>query len=254
MSKLSNGNGAVKITCAMAVGNSTKCSIRTAGRPFMREAERVRGWAGMGGGKKFWGTFFCGLVLILGLPPALGAEPGSDEQKRRALELRLAISRLSETQVKERESLYQEILESCPATKEAEEALWALSNLYLDAFPEPKEQAAQEVLELFLDRYPDSAWGLHVRSRLILLYSGTDKRERAAELCRELLGQRAETLPTSCRPFVALAEAVVWDEEKDAEKAKEAYTQVARLYPGTPQAELAARRLAALSAGGTKGK
>ena len=151
----------------------------------MREAERVRGWAGMGGGKKFWGTFFCGLVLILGLPPALGAEPGSDEQKRRALELRLAISRLSETQVKERESLYQEILESCPATKEAEEALWALSNLYLDAFPEPKEQAAQEVLELFLDRYPDSAWGLQVRGRLILLYSGMEKRERAAELCRE---------------------------------------------------------------------
>ena len=196
------------------------------------------------------------MVLFLGdlRIPAWGAEPSSEEQKRRALEIRLAISRLSETQVEERESLYHEIVESCPATEEAEEALWALSNLYLDAFPEPKEQAAQEVLELFLDRYPDSAWGLHVRSRLILLYSGTDKRERAAELCRELLGQRAETLPASCRPFVALAEAVVWDEEKDAEKAKEAYTQVARLYPGTPQAELAARRLAALSAGGTKGK
>ena len=208
----------------------------------------------MDGGKKFWGTFFCGLVLILGVPHAQGAEPGSEEQKWRALEIRLAISRLSETQVEERESLYQEIVESCPATREAEEALWALSNLYLDAFPEPKEQSAQEVLELFLDRYPDSAWGLQVRGRLILLYSGTEKRERAAELCRELLGQRAETLPASCRPFVALAEAVVWDEEQDTERAREAYTQVARLYPGTPQAELAARRLAALAAGGTKGK
>ena len=226
---------------------------RTAG---MREAERVRGWAGMGGGKKFWGTFFCGLVLFLGdlRIPAWGAEPSSEEQKRRALEIRLAISRLSETQVEERESLYHEIVESCPATEEAEEALWALSNIYLDAFPEPQEQTAQEVLELFLDRYPDSAWGLQVRGRLILLYSGTEKRERAAELCRELLGQRAETLPASCRPFVALAEAVVWDEEQDTERAREAYTQVARLYPGTPQAELAARRLAALAAGGTKGK
>ena len=222
----------------------------------MREAERVRGWAGMGGGKKFWGTFFCGLVLFLGdlRIPAWGAEPSSEEQKRRALEIRLAISRLSETQVEERESLYHEIVESCPATEEAEEALWALSNIYLDAFPEPQEQTAQEVLELFLDRYPDSAWGLQVRGRLILLYSGTEKRERAAELCRELLGQRAETLPASCRPFVALAEAVVWDEEQDTERAREAYTQVARLYPGTPQAELAARRLAALAAGGTKGK
>ena len=222
----------------------------------MREAERVRGWAGMGGGKKFWGTFFCGLVLFLGdlRIPAWGAEPSSEEQKRRALEIRLAISRLSETQVEERESLYHEIVESCPATEEAEEALWALSNIYLDAFPEPQEQTAQEVLELFLDRYPDSAWGLQVRSRLILLYSGTERRERAAELCRELLGRRPETLPASCRPFVALAEAVVWDEEQDTERAREAYTQVARLYPGTPQAELAARRLAALAAGGTKGK
>ena len=224
------------------------------GRVVKREAERVRGGAGMDGGKNFWGMFFCGLVLILSVPPALGAEPGSEEQKWRALEIRLAISRLSETQVEERESLYQEIVESCPATREAEEALWALSNLYLDAFPEPKEQSAQEVLELFLDRYPDSVWGLHVRSRLILLYSGTEKRERAAELCRELLGQREEMLPTSCRPFVALAEAVVWDEEQDAERAREGYTQVARLYPGTPQAELAARRLAALSAVRTKGK
>lgn len=236
-------------------GNKTKCAMRLGG-VGLKEAERVRGWSGMGGGKKFWGTFFCGLVLILGglRTPARGAEPGSEEQRRRALEIRLAISRLSETQVEERESLYHEIVESCPATEEAEEALWALSNIYLDAFPEPQEQTAQEVLELFLDRYPDSAWGLQVRGRLILLYSGTEKRERAAELCRELLGQRAETLPASCRPFVALAEAVVWDEEQDTERAREAYTQVARLYPGTPQAELAARRLAALAAGGTKGK
>lgn len=100
----------------------------------------------------------------------------------------------------------------------------------------------------------ESAWGLQVRSRLILLYSGTEKRERAVELCRELLGQQAETLPASCWPFVALAEVVVWDEEKDAERAREAYTQVARLYPGTPQAGLAARCLAALAAGRTKGK
>ena len=44
----------------------------------LKEAERVRGWSGMGGGKKFWGTFFCGLVLILGglRTPARGAEPG----------------------------------------------------------------------------------------------------------------------------------------------------------------------------------
>ena len=113
--------------------------------------------------------FFCGVSYFLCVLLASGAEAalGAAEQEQRALEIRLAIVRLLEDQVKEREALYREIVKSCPKTEAAEEALWALSNLYLDAFPEPQEQTAQEVLELLLARYPDSRWGLQVRSRLI---------------------------------------------------------------------------------------
>ena len=83
--------------------------------------------------------------------------------------------------------------------------------------------------------------------RLVLLYSGTEKRRRAAELCRELLNQGPEGLPESCRPFLALTEAIAWDEAKETAKAREAYTQVIRLYPGTSRAGYAAKRLAAMA-------
>lgn len=213
----------------------------------MKEAEGVRKSVGMG---ESWRAFLCGLLFFLGavLTPASGAEELSlAEQGQRARELRLLLSRLPEDRVQERESLYYEIVKSCPETEAAEEALWALSNLYLDAFPEPREPMAQEVLELFLAHYPDSRWGLQVRSRLILLYSGTQKRRRAAELCQELLGPGKTDLSESCRPFLALTEAVVWDEAKETKKAREAYGLVVENYPGTLQAVLAARRLAAMS-------
>ena len=236
----------VKITQiqAMRPGNKTKCAAE---RPDdgLEEAEGVRGGGEAG---TFWRVFFCGVSCFLSVLLASGAEAalGAAEQEQRALEIRLAIARLPEDQVKEREALYREIVKSCPKTEAAEEALWALSNLYLDAFPEPREQTAQEVLELLLARYPDSRWGLQVRSRLVLLYSGTERRRRAAELCRELLNQGPEGLPESCRPFLALTEAIAWDEAKETAKAREAYTQVIRLYPGTSRAGYAAKRLAAM--------
>lgn len=246
--------GEVTITRARMLlpGNKTKCAVRLGG-VGLKEAEEVRDTIGTVG---LWRAFFCGVSLFFGclLVPASGAETGRSpaEQERRALEIRLAISRLPEERLEERESLYYEIVNSCPETEAAEEALWALSSLYLDAFPEPREQQAREVLERFLAHYPDSGWGLQVRSRLILLCAGTENRGRAAELCRELLGPRAAELPESHRPFLALTEAVAWDEAGEAKKAREAYAGVVREYPGTPQAEHAGRRLAAMNAGKTR--
>lgn len=210
----------------------------------------------MFGSGKFWKVLCCGgaLSLCVLLAPAQGVDLSSEEQERKALEIRLAVSRLSEDRAEEREALYHELVKLCPATEAAEEALWALSGLYLDAFDEPREQSAREVLELFLARYPDSKWGVQVRSRLILLYSGTENRKRVAELCRELLGQRVEELPDSYRPFLALTEADAWREAGETEKAKEAYTRVVREHPGTPQAARAGERLADLKPARKKGQ
>jgi hypothetical protein len=94
------------------------------------------------------------------------AEPG--QQETLALEYRLSIDRTSADPA-EREKLFLRLIEECPETEAAEEAHWALSNLYLDDFDEPLEDKAREILESFLKRYPASQWVLHVKSRLAWL-------------------------------------------------------------------------------------
>lgn len=249
---LSKGGGTVKITPARGVspGNKTKYATR---HDLVR---RTKGAGCVFAVKRnLWRRIFCALswILLFASPSASGAAAGRSlaEQDQRALEIRLAISRLPEERVEERESLYYEIVKSCPETEAAEEALWTLSNLYLDSFPEPREQMAREVLELFLAHYPTSRWGVQVRNRLVLLYEGTENRSRVVELCRELLRAGAMDLPSSYRPFLALTEAEAWDQANETERAREAYAAVVRDYPETPQARSAGRRLAEIKAKGS---
>jgi len=107
--------------------------------------------------------FLCQALLF----NALAAPVSSDRQDFLAIDYRFAISRT--TDASEREALYLRMIDECPDTELAEEAYWALSNLYLDDFDEPKEDKAKEILELFLERYPSSPWTTHVESRLLWL-------------------------------------------------------------------------------------
>jgi len=107
-----------------------------------------------------------GLVMIL-LNQAVAAPVPSDQQEFQAVDYRFMISRT--TDASEREALYLRMIDECPDTELAEEAHWALSNLYLDDFDEPMENKAREILELFLKRYPSSRWTTHVESRLLWL-------------------------------------------------------------------------------------
>jgi hypothetical protein len=95
------------------------------------------------------------------------AEPS--QQEILALEYRLNIDRTPAGAAAEKEKLFLRLIEECPETDAAEEAYWALSNLYLDDFDEPQEDKAREILESFLKRYPASQWVLHVESRLAWL-------------------------------------------------------------------------------------
>jgi outer membrane protein assembly factor BamD (BamD/ComL family) len=113
-----------------------------------------------------------GLILslwVLFMGTAWGASVDPDQQEILALEYRLSIDRTPASDAAERERLFLRIIEECPETEAAEEAHWALSNLYLDDFDEPREDKAREILESFLKRYPSSQWVLHVESRLAWL-------------------------------------------------------------------------------------
>ncbi|MDR1979089.1 MAG: hypothetical protein LBQ42_10200 [Synergistaceae bacterium] len=91
-------------------------------------------------------------------------------QEALAREYRWAIDRTPSEDAAAREALYLRLIAECPETEAAQEAHWALSNLYLDDFDEPKEDEARRVLERFMERYPLSQWVLHVGDRLAWLW------------------------------------------------------------------------------------
>ena len=104
---------------------------------------------------------------------AWGAPAGTEEpslQEALALDYLLFLARTPASDAEAREKLYLALIGDCPETQAAEEAHWALSNLYLDDFDEPMEKEAKEILEKFLERYPTSQWRRHVENRLASLW------------------------------------------------------------------------------------
>ena len=116
-----------------------------------------------------------GFILTLGLtgvPAAVAAVPEAElaRQEALALDYQWSISRTPAHDAATREALYLRLIEECPGTEAAERAHWALSNLYLDDFDEPREDAARKILESFVKRYASSLWIAHVTDRLAWLW------------------------------------------------------------------------------------
>ncbi|MDR1049265.1 MAG: hypothetical protein LBL51_05870 [Synergistaceae bacterium] len=121
----------------------------------------------------FFLFFFCVCLCVPARTGADAAQPSRDRQEERERQRRLAnalllnIARLpADAGAEEKETLYLRVIEECPETESAQEVHWALSNLYLDGFGEPREEDAKKILEQFLARYPSSRWAVHVQSRL----------------------------------------------------------------------------------------
>ncbi|MDR1377109.1 MAG: hypothetical protein LBJ22_06330 [Synergistaceae bacterium] len=107
------------------------------------------------------------LGLALNLPAAAEVtEAERERQEALALEYRWNIDRTPADDAAAREGFYLRLIDECPETEAAERAHWALSNLYLDDFDEPRENDARQILERFVERYPSSRWVLHVTDRL----------------------------------------------------------------------------------------
>ena len=117
-----------------------------------------------------FGLIACALWQV-GQFQASAAPASLDQQQFLATDYRFRALRA--TDVSEREALFLRMIEVSPDVELAKEAFWALSNLYLDDFDEPKKDKAEAILELFLERYPSSRWTSHVESRLLWLRGET---------------------------------------------------------------------------------
>jgi len=148
-----------------------------------------------------------------------------------------------------RERLYLGVIDECPDTEAAQEALWSLAGLYLDDFDEPEETKAQEVLEYFIKKYPDSSWIPHVENRLLWLYEGTNadnqtgRPDRVLSLFERILRRE---MPLSIRLPLELRCAQAYERAKQPDRAAEWYARIVKEAASTPEAETAKSRLAAL--------
>ncbi len=197
--------------------------------------------------------FFC-LAMFFFFAASAWAAGSTDELSRQesaALEYQLQLARVPADAAPLRENLYLRVIEECPQTEAAEEALWALANLYLDDFNEPRDAKAQEVLEQFIQKYPTSKWLEHVEGRLLWLYEGTENHARVLALFENILKRG---MPLAARLPLALKCAQAYERAGQPDKASEWYSRIVKDTKDAknvgggvfPEAETARGRLEAL--------
>ena len=92
----------------------------------------------------------------------------------------------------EKATLYRRIADECSGTEFAQEALWRLSQLYLDDFDEPDVKNAIGSLEFFIKTYPESEWRSHIEFHLLGLYENEKLWIKAISLCEKLISENPD--------------------------------------------------------------
>ena len=98
----------------------------------------------------------------------------------------------------EKAALYRKAAEECSGTEFAQEALWKLSQHYVDGFDEPNIKEAIGCLEYFIKMYPNSEWRSHVEFSLLGLYENEKLWVKAASLCEKLIAENSN-MPNSLK-------------------------------------------------------
>ena len=87
----------------------------------------------------------------------------------------------------EKAKLYRKAAEECSGNEFAQEALWKLSQHYVDGFDEPNVKEAIGCLEYFIMMYPDSEWRSNIEFSLLGLYENEKLWTKATTLCEKLI-------------------------------------------------------------------
>ena len=141
-------------------------------------------------------------------------------------------------------ALYRRVVEECPDTEYAREALWNLSSLAMEKTPPDWKEAAAS-LELFLKRYPDAPDAASVVERLLLVYGESHRHADALPLFERLL-KTPEDIPSDELPDVWFRYARSLEGAGKKDEAKKWYARVCSEAPGTDAARLARERLEAM--------
>ncbi|HNV69633.1 MAG TPA: ankyrin repeat domain-containing protein, partial [Candidatus Ozemobacteraceae bacterium] len=131
--------------------------------------------------------------------PAPAAAPAGSgplskaDQEKRATELYEYLAKISRNDIATIEKTMWEIVDRCPETTQAPDALWKLSNLYLTGKDQPDYDNAQKALEKLAATYPQFQPSLplesalpHVQKRLGFIYEKKENWDKVIALYEPL--------------------------------------------------------------------
>ena len=183
-------------------------------------------------------------VLAGSAPAATAAGRSVPDQEILADGLFRDAAALDSDEVSAIAALYRRVVEECPDTEYAREALWNLSSLAMEKTPPDWKEAAAS-LELFLKRYPDAPDAASVVERLLLVYGESHRHADALPLFERLL-KTPEDIPSDDLPDVWFRYARSLEGAGKKNEAKTWYARVCSEAPGTDAARLARERLEAM--------
>jgi len=118
--------------------------------------------------------------------PAPGASLSPEEQQKLAKKLYQEMYALDKWETVRFEELHRQVIDKCPATEEAIESCWRLSNLYLMADDKPRYDDVIQVLEHLIAKYPTSPIIPDAKNRLMLAYKEGGHPDKLVVMYQEL--------------------------------------------------------------------
>jgi len=153
-----------------------------------------------------------------------------EQQQARATGLFQQIQQADKYDYAQIEQLYLQLISECPDTEQAEESYFRLSNLYRMGMDPPEYRKLRELLEAYLERYPDSEMAPEMGKRLRRAYEDTGQWPQVVELYHTEVSALTEENPHYLVTLLDYAKAL----EASGERVKSlaVYQQVATVAGG----------------------
>jgi len=126
-----------------------------------------------------------------------------DQQKELAKKLYQEMMELEKWELDSFKELHRKVIEKCPATAQAEESCWRLSNLYMLGEDPPDFQSVIDVLEHLLKQYPDTPLLPDAKNRLLIACQQTNQMDKVVAIYEELFTRDPE--PADDKTFMVRA-------------------------------------------------
>lgn len=116
------------------------------------------------------------------------AQPGTKEdQTKKAKALMVQMSTMSDNDLEALETIHLQVIQECPDTDFAKEAIYMLSNMYQFAAADPMTEKQATLLDYLLAKYPGSDAAVLLMNRIVNTYRAAGKPEKLVEVYSKAL-------------------------------------------------------------------